>query len=170
MVGVVDPPIPDSSLDPSIPTVASGMILMGIELWFLVELAGLRGTPGPNQYGPNPLGASQAEPTFRRPMKELLWIVFGFTGRIRRLAFWGLTFAIPVAVGIVFARVNLVAEGFGYEIANAESAFYILVGIVFLLVAVLYLWASYAISVKRLHDRDHSGMVGSSTHCLIFTC
>ncbi|MGH6736944.1 MAG: DUF805 domain-containing protein [Methyloceanibacter sp.] len=43
--------------------VAQGLDLItaGIFLWFLVELGLLKGTLGPNRYGPDPLGGLQAD-------------------------------------------------------------------------------------------------------------
>lgn len=36
--------------------VGGGLLLMGYGLWLLVETGFLRGTPGPNRFGPDPLG------------------------------------------------------------------------------------------------------------------
>jgi uncharacterized membrane protein YhaH (DUF805 family) len=33
-----------------------GFATLVIAIWFLIELGFLRGTQGPNQYGPDPLG------------------------------------------------------------------------------------------------------------------
>ncbi len=51
-------------LDPIEPTALSrflDVILVVIGLWLLVELGCLKGTQGPNRYGPDPLGQSQAD-------------------------------------------------------------------------------------------------------------
>ncbi|MEZ5874446.1 MAG: DUF805 domain-containing protein [Hyphomicrobiales bacterium] len=37
------------------------VIIVVIGLWFLVELGFLKGTQGPNRYGPDPLGRQQAD-------------------------------------------------------------------------------------------------------------
>jgi uncharacterized membrane protein YhaH (DUF805 family) len=37
------------------------LLLVGINLWFLVELGLLKGTQGPNAYGPDPLGATVSD-------------------------------------------------------------------------------------------------------------
>ena len=46
------------------PDLGGGLILSlaaaAIAIWAFVELGCLRGTPGPNQYGPNPLGTNPA--------------------------------------------------------------------------------------------------------------
>jgi len=31
------------------------LVLIGVTAWFLIELGMLKGTPGPNRFGPNPL-------------------------------------------------------------------------------------------------------------------
>ena len=36
-------------------------ILIGITVWFLIELGMLKGTPGPNRFGPDPLGRTDAK-------------------------------------------------------------------------------------------------------------
>lgn len=51
-------------LDPIEPTALSrflDVILVVIGLWLLVELGCLKGTQGPNRYGPDPLGQSQTD-------------------------------------------------------------------------------------------------------------
>ena len=35
--------------------------MLAIALWLFVELGFFKGTPGPNRFGPNPLGATQAD-------------------------------------------------------------------------------------------------------------
>jgi hypothetical protein len=37
---------------------------MGVGLWFLIELGILKGTPGPNRFGGDPLAAVRSFPTF----------------------------------------------------------------------------------------------------------
>lgn len=41
---------------------AYGAASLAVALWGLIELGFLRGTPGPNRFGPDPLGALLAEP------------------------------------------------------------------------------------------------------------
>lgn len=38
--------------------VVLGVLVLGMALWLLVEIGFLRGTPGPNRYGPDPLGGA----------------------------------------------------------------------------------------------------------------
>lgn len=51
------------SLDPSPVAQACDIVILLIFLWFLVELGFLKGTQGPNRYGPDPLGQKQADAT-----------------------------------------------------------------------------------------------------------
>jgi uncharacterized membrane protein YhaH (DUF805 family) len=53
-------------LDPVEPSAVSrflDVILVILALWILVELGCLKGSQGPNRYGPDPLGQSQADAT-----------------------------------------------------------------------------------------------------------
>jgi uncharacterized membrane protein YhaH (DUF805 family) len=53
-------------LDPIEPTALSrilDVIIVLVALWILVELGCLKGTPGPNRYGPDPLGQAKADAT-----------------------------------------------------------------------------------------------------------
>ena len=38
-----------------------GMVAVGLGIWLLVEMGFLRGTQGPNRFGPDPLGAPQSD-------------------------------------------------------------------------------------------------------------
>jgi uncharacterized membrane protein YhaH (DUF805 family) len=42
---------------------AIGVIVFGLTLWLFVEMGFLRGTQGPNRFGPDPLGALNADAT-----------------------------------------------------------------------------------------------------------
>jgi uncharacterized membrane protein YhaH (DUF805 family) len=46
---------------PSASAKATDAIVAVVFLWFLVELGFLRGTQGPNRYGPDPLGREQSD-------------------------------------------------------------------------------------------------------------
>ena len=51
-------------LDPENPSVILqifDVVVVGISLWLLVELGILKGTQGPNRYGPDPLGVPQED-------------------------------------------------------------------------------------------------------------
>jgi uncharacterized membrane protein YhaH (DUF805 family) len=55
MFGVVGNPVSQGALD-WIFTIA----FLAVGIWYLIELGILKGTAGPNQYGPDPLGATAA--------------------------------------------------------------------------------------------------------------
>ena len=69
LVGIV--PLTASNLlytfglfDAANPTMVSqifDLVIVGISIWLLVELGILKGTQGPNRYGPDPLGAPQED-------------------------------------------------------------------------------------------------------------
>jgi len=42
-------------------------ILIGITVWFLIELGMLKGTPGPNRFGPDPLGVTRTDAMMTTP-------------------------------------------------------------------------------------------------------
>jgi len=69
-------------------------------------------------------------------------ILFSFEGRINRAKYWGFNILIAVILGIV-AMIDMAITG-------QISAIYIIV-------AVISIWPSLAIAVKRCHDRDRSG-------------
>jgi len=44
----------------SVPVQVLSLVSMGFNLWLLVQCGFLRGTQGPNRWGPDPLGAPSA--------------------------------------------------------------------------------------------------------------
>lgn len=89
----------------------------------------------------------------------LVSLLFSFKGRINRVQFWGATIASYVvfvvalfAVGIsaVFATVS--AGGGARSLGALASTFLFAAPVV-----LAYFWSSYALQVKRLHDRGRSG-------------
>ena len=53
--------------DPASLRVLLGAVTLAVALWFVVELGGLRGTPGPNRYGEDPAAGTGEGPGPRRP-------------------------------------------------------------------------------------------------------
>jgi uncharacterized membrane protein YhaH (DUF805 family) len=78
----------------------------------------------------------------------LVWLLFGFSGRIRRSVYWIATIALQVVLfvclGVIVAQTGL--QGL---IAAQKNG---LLPLIFLPVA----WTAYALQVKRWHDRDRS--------------
>jgi len=52
------PPLLDGTGRTTGSAVIFGLASLAVSIWAVVELGFLRGTPGPNQYGPDPLAAS----------------------------------------------------------------------------------------------------------------
>jgi len=55
-MGVIGNPLHSNALD-----YLFGLVVFVVSIWFLIELGFLRGTPGPNQYGPDPLQGQLVE-------------------------------------------------------------------------------------------------------------
>jgi uncharacterized membrane protein YhaH (DUF805 family) len=53
LLGITGDPFNANALDYIL-----GLAIFVVSVWFLIELGFLRGTPGPNQYGPDPLGGA----------------------------------------------------------------------------------------------------------------
>ncbi len=74
--------------------------------------------------------------------------LFGFEGRMRRSDFWVITIALTMAAAL--ASIALSAA-----IRQVDPK--AVIWPVFLVIQVLVAWPYYAISLKRGHDRGHSG-------------
>ena len=74
---------------------------------------------------------------------SILAVFFTFSGRATRTHWWSL-FAIAVLGGIVAAFIDI---SLGYETE----------GPAFIVLFLLLLWPSLAVTIKRWHDRDKSG-------------
>lgn len=85
-------------------------------------------------------------------MENIDWkhLLFEFDGRINRAKFWAGLVAAWV-IGIVF--VAIVAIGAGIN----SNAVWVIVGILGIALYVAMIWMSFAISIKRWHDRGKSG-------------
>lgn len=78
-------------------------------------------------------------------------VLFRFEGRLGRLAYFGYSvFVLLATVALVVGAVNLAQTGTGY---GAAMALLILIG-----TALGSVWTSTALSVKRLHDTNLSGL------------
>jgi len=75
-------------------------------------------------------------------------LLFSFNGRIRRQQFWLATLGVAI-VYIVLATILSM-------LIRSGGAMGMIGGILGLVVLVAYLWALFAIQVKRWHDRDKS--------------
>ena len=83
-----------------------------------------------------------SEETLRLSLRQVL---FSFRGRIRRSTYWKSTFSILAVMFLSFYVIGLMDENepmFGVSIA---------------LIYILIVWVSFAVQVKRWHDRNKSG-------------
>lgn len=51
-------------------SMVTAVVLLGYAIWLLVEIGFLRGTPGPNRYGPDPLGDAQGAPQWQQGWQQ----------------------------------------------------------------------------------------------------
>ena len=91
------------------------------------------------------------------PLTDLL---FSFKGRIQRLYWWVTTIAVGAAAGAATTILNVAAKSAGQVEINPDTQFVEPTGIFGAAVAAVGLanmWINFALSVKRLHDRDRTG-------------
>jgi uncharacterized membrane protein YhaH (DUF805 family) len=84
-------------------------------------------------------------------------LLFGFQGRINRARFW------LVHIGIFVAAMVVVAVTVGEAAMTADpervkAAVGPVARIVLLVFGVVFFWISFAVAVKRWHDRNKSGL------------
>lgn len=84
----------------------------------------------------------------RLPQKKtpsVLWVAFGFDGRISREPFW---------LGFILVSLLVSVALTPYR---PESDDHVMVDLGFLVILAVALWSELALAVKRLHDRGLSG-------------
>ncbi|MEW5421290.1 DUF805 domain-containing protein [Amorphus sp. 3PC139-8] len=81
----------------------------------------------------------------RRKLPTVLWVTFGFDGRISREPFW---------LGFLFVSLLVSVALTPYRPAGEET---VMVDAGFLVILLVALWSEVALAVKRLHDRGLSG-------------
>lgn len=84
------------------------------------------------------------------PARGLLWLLFSFTGRIRRSQYW-LVWIVVEAVSLVVAPLT-----FGNLAAEMQGRFDPTRTVILAAVSLVLLWIDLAIKIKRWHDRDKS--------------
>lgn len=88
------------------------------------------------------------------------WLLFSFKGRIGRQVWWLSSLAVAVIAGMTSSVIEVAATTSGGGTINPEthafepSAPY---SLLLFAVGLLNVWISYALAVKRLHDRDRTG-------------
>lgn len=152
--------------------------ILGISIWYLVVCGFLRGTYGPNRYGPDPLdperrGIEEEADEVRAPvrpsrpprpsgpprsarvsdvppaMQGVLHTLFSFRGRLNRAPYWGWGILLGVLSTVAFLGI---AGGLGWLTPTGiepGNARLILIPL-----SLLTLWPNLALVVKRLNDRD----------------
>jgi uncharacterized membrane protein YhaH (DUF805 family) len=87
-------------------------------------------------------------------------LLFSFKGRIQRLYFWVTSLVVGVVVGMLTSTFQFVAQSYGMGEINPEGNELEPTGplsIALFVVALANMWINFALSVKRLHDRDRTG-------------
>lgn len=84
---------------------------------------------------------------------ELIWLFFGFSGRVSRSVYFLAGLLLVVAQAFLLYQVMRHPEG--SSAGNSWSA-------IFLIVFLVSLWSHIALSVKRLHDIGRPGMLAAA--------
>jgi uncharacterized membrane protein YhaH (DUF805 family) len=165
---VLLPPMSKTDADPSFISQLLLIPLAIFGLYLFFELGVLRGTPGPNRHGddPMPVGYTGGDYSF-------LSLMLALEGRIGRAKWWR---GILILAGMTVAGVLLTVAAYDAFLArhpelaqnmsnaewlNSKEAAPVLLQFSLWLTApalifVLVLWSLFALSVKRLHDRGLS--------------
>jgi uncharacterized membrane protein YhaH (DUF805 family) len=94
-------------------------------------------------------------------IKDLLPLLFSFKGRIQRLYWWVTTIAVGAVAGITTTLLELGAQSSGKLVLDPDTHALAptgIFGIAVTIIGLANLWINLALSVKRLHDRDRSGV------------
>lgn len=83
-------------------------------------------------------------------LRTFLWVIFGFSGRISRAAYFLANVLISLFPLFALYRLTLLPDG-----AEVPSGWTFL----FLAFAVVGLWSQLALGVKRLHDFGRPGVI-----------
>jgi uncharacterized membrane protein YhaH (DUF805 family) len=87
-------------------------------------------------------------------------LLFSFKGRINRKPWWLATIAAGLAASVITAILEAAARSSGETIVNPVTHQFEPTGILGLAISVVGLvnmWIAFALSAKRLHDRDRTG-------------
>lgn len=89
----------------------------------------------------------------------LSWLLFSFKGRIQRLYWWVWSLVVGVVTGMASSTIEFVARSYGLGVVDADNQFEPTgaLGLLLAAIGLLNVWINYALSAKRLHDRNRSG-------------
>ncbi len=90
----------------------------------------------------------------------LIWLLFSFRGRIQRLYWWLASLVVGAVAGMVSSTIASMAQSYGLGFIDPETKAFeppALLSILLSAVGVLNVWINYALTAKRLHDRNRSG-------------
>jgi uncharacterized membrane protein YhaH (DUF805 family) len=91
---------------------------------------------------------------------NLTQLLFSFKGRIRRLQWWVASLAAGFVASLLSAILEALARSSGEAVINPVNHQFEPTGIFGLAISLIALanaWIAFALSVKRLHDRDRTG-------------
>jgi uncharacterized membrane protein YhaH (DUF805 family) len=87
-------------------------------------------------------------------------LLFSFKGRIQRLYWWLTSLVVGVVTGMTTSTLDFVAQSYGIGMVDPETQQFEPTGpiaVALFAVAIVNLWVNFALTVKRLHDRDRTG-------------
>jgi uncharacterized membrane protein YhaH (DUF805 family) len=87
-------------------------------------------------------------------------LLFSFKGRINRKPWWLATIAVGLAASVITGILEVLARASGATIVNPVTHEFEPTGIFGLatsIIALANMWIAFALSAKRLHDRDRTG-------------
>jgi uncharacterized membrane protein YhaH (DUF805 family) len=92
---------------------------------------------------------------------SIIQMLFGFQGRLRRRDFWLCTLGLMVVSWVVYAVLAMAmmpAVHMSSDASTVNVAAVSAMSSVWGLCALIMLWPSLAIAIKRCHDRDQTGL------------
>lgn len=92
--------------------------------------------------------------------QQLLWLFFGFSGRVSRAAYFLATLLVNLPA--IYLAYRLVQLPEGAEVGGGWLAFFWIYGLA-------SVWAQLALAAKRLHDFDKPGMFAITLFIPIFS-